>query len=194
MKPVIIAICGKSASGKTTLAVELKDWFKDKIHIITSSTTRPKRPIEDDSAYHFLSKQTFEDRIKQDSFLEYCKFRGWYYGTEHRDIQEDKVNVGVFNPAGMRALLKQQDKYIIVPVYCYVDFWTRISRSLSRDGFKFEILRRALVDWKDFYHFEDLLIQFDKIYALYLGQNFCNLADYVGYWIQYVVVHGDDGN
>lgn len=36
--------------------------------------------------------------------LEAAEFNGWVYGTSVLDLAEDKLNFGVFNPAGVEAL------------------------------------------------------------------------------------------
>lgn len=186
MKPIIIAICGKSATGKTTLVQYIKQQLP-KVHVIVSTTTRPKRENEEWDAYHFSSKTDFEIGIKLEEFLEYCQFRGWYYGTEKTEISTENVNVGIFNPAGMKALAQWQDKYTIVPIYCVSTLTERIRRSIKRDGFKIEILRRAFTDWKDFLDYT-WMDKFNTPMILYVGSNMDEIVDYVRYWTQYLVV------
>jgi hypothetical protein len=33
--------------------------------------------------------------------LEYSEFRKWYYGTSKHGLSLEKINIGVFNPAGV---------------------------------------------------------------------------------------------
>ena len=62
-KKVIIAICGKSSSGKTTLANDLYYYFKElgiKVHHMVSFTTRPPRAGEKEGLdYCFVSDDIF---------------------------------------------------------------------------------------------------------------------------------------
>lgn len=37
--------------------------------------------------------------------LESTVFNNWYYGTGYDSIDKDKINIGVFNPAGIKQLL-----------------------------------------------------------------------------------------
>lgn len=146
-KPVIIAICGKSASSKDTLARALGRLIGYQSHLIVSSTSRPPRRSEVDGVdYHFIEK----DSEPTENYLEWCYFRGWFYGTRKAEVMHDKINIGVFNPAGIRSLLAYQDEYDIYVILCQEYTSTRITRSIKRDGFSLEICRRLVTDHFDF--------------------------------------------
>jgi guanylate kinase len=54
-----------------------------------SCTTRPIRPGEiADKDYHFLSKATFEEKIRAGELLEYAQVFGHYYGTSKIDVDK----------------------------------------------------------------------------------------------------------
>ena len=83
--------------------------------------------------------------------LEYTVFNDWYYGTDYDALDENKINIGVFNPAGIKSLLKRSDCNVKV-------FWistsdkTRLLRQLNREenpNVK-EIIRRYTTDKEDF--------------------------------------------
>lgn len=48
------------------------------------------------------------------NMLETTYFRGWYYGTLLDSLNPEKVNLGVFNPEGIRSLLKKEKVQVIV--------------------------------------------------------------------------------
>ena len=50
--------------------------------------------------------------------LEYTKFNNWYYGTGVDSVREDKINIGVFNPTGIKTLL-QLENVKVFPVYIW---------------------------------------------------------------------------
>jgi len=161
-KPVIIAICGKSASGKDTLARALARLIGYRSHLIVSSTSRPPRRSEVNGVdYHFVKK----DSEPISNYLEWCYFRGWFYGTRKAEVMYDKINIGVFNPAGIRSLLEHQDTYDIYVILCQEYIFTRLKRSIRRDGLHLEMFRRLFTDWRDFQGILDLL---DKCNHLFI--------------------------
>lgn len=165
-KPVIVAICGKSASGKDSLASMLKTYLWTSCGLntkeIVSCTTRPTRANEcDGQDYYFINPPTFLEYAQKKDFLEYTEFRGWHYGTLKTEIKNDFLNIGVFNPEGLLKLSKYQNNYTIIPVFISAGFLTRIKRSIKREGkWSAEYVRRAFVDHKDFIKINDYLNTF----------------------------------
>ena len=153
-KPIILAICGKSASGKDTLAKSLSASISPyyRTNLIISDTTRPKRNGEQNGVdYNFLSERTFLQNIQDNKYFEYTVFRKWYYGTNRNSVSDDAVNIGVFNVAGLEHMIYLQYWYNIIPIYLDLNLEERLKRSYQRENkFKLEFLRRALVDEKDF--------------------------------------------
>lgn len=149
-KPVIIALCGKSASGKSTIQKALAEEYP--VHKIISCTTRPPREGEIDGVdYHFLTEDEFLAGSLNGDFLETAQFRGWYYGTRKQDISNE-ISVGVFNPQGLKSLDRFRNQYLIVPVYIKLSLLERLKRSYRREGkLKKEYFRRAFTDFIDFW-------------------------------------------
>lgn len=174
-KPIIIAICGKSASGKDTLAKTLSASISPyySTNLLVSDTTRPRRLGEQqNSDYHFISKKSFESNIKDNQYLEYSSFRGWYYGTNRNSICADKVNIGVFNVDGLISFTHYILDYNIVPVYLDVDLETRLKRSYLRENkWKLEYFRRAFVDYRDFRDINKILNMYEYHLTIPLYEN-----------------------
>lgn len=152
-RPIIIAICGKSATGKTSLAHQLEREFKKMgvtVHRIISDTTRPPREGEKDGVdYYFISELEFDRRCASYAYLEKTSFRGWHYGTNYHSLTlgKDSINIGIFNAKGVFSLIKYCRKFIIVPVYLEDPLSVRLRRSYQREGkWRLEYLRRAFVD------------------------------------------------
>lgn len=148
----VIAICGKSASGKDTLlryTIMNYMW----LHKIINCTTRPLRENEvDGKNYHFLSLEEFAHKdAVEGKMIEVTKFREWYYGTSIEDLSLDEINIGVFNPAGIYALMQREDVDLYV-VQVVASDKTRLLRSLTREDNPDvdEIVRRYLADKEDF--------------------------------------------
>lgn len=153
-KPIILAICGKSATGKTRLSRWLVSDLTAhgvKCQEIVSDTTRSPRPGEvDGKDYHFVSEEEFANR----KHLEESIFRNWHYGTPE-DAIEDGINIGVFNTDGMKSLLSYRRKYVIIPVLLEDKLIVRLHRSYDREGkWHWEYIRRAMADRKDFKRFK----------------------------------------
>ncbi len=90
----IILITGPSGVGKGTIEKEL---FKDEslnLSFSISATTRPKREGEfEGEHYYFISKNKFEQLIKEKAFLEYNKHFDNYYGTLYEEV-DSKLKKG----------------------------------------------------------------------------------------------------
>jgi guanylate kinase len=93
-KGLLIVVSGPSGAGKGTINSELIK-RNNNIWMSTSMTTREPRGNEQNGKeYFFVSTEEFEERIKNDQFLEYAIVHsGKYYGTP-KDKIYDKLNSG----------------------------------------------------------------------------------------------------
>ncbi len=92
---LLVVISGPSGVGKGTVRKALFDMPKHNLTYSVSMTTRNMRPGEKDGVdYYFVSKEDFEQKIKDGKFLEYAEFVGNYYGTPLDKVNEqlDKGN------------------------------------------------------------------------------------------------------
>lgn len=148
----ILALFGKSASGKDTIQNWIVSNFPDQIHGIVSCTTRPPRDGEvNGQAYFFLSNEEFTTKVLDGSMLEATAFREWFYGTSLDQLNREKINVGVFNISGIECLLTDP-RLEVIPVWVHASNKTRLIRSLSREQNPdcAEICRRFFADEEDF--------------------------------------------
>lgn len=170
----LLALFGKSSAGKDSIQHWLGYKFND-IHEIISYTSRSPRDYEmDGREYHFISREAFKDLIYEEKMLEYSYFNTWYYGTCINELNKNKINVGIFNPEGIRNLLKYSKSLDILPVWIQANDKTRLLRSLNREKNPNceEICRRFLSDEKDFSHI-------DFNYEEYLNDK--NNGEYYGF-------------
>ena len=149
----IIAICGKSAAGKDTFLQYMTNLKGT--HEIISCTTRPKREGEADGVnYHFRSPGEFLRLTLEGQMLETSDFRDWHYGTPIWSLDKNAINIGVFNPEGIKKLMKDSrvDLYVIQVI---ASDKMRLLRSLKREENPDvdEIVRRYMTDKKDFEDF-----------------------------------------
>ena len=84
----LFIVSGPSGSGKDTV---LKEIFKrcPEIEFSISSITRPMREGEvEGEKYNFISREKFEDMLKNDQLLEHNVFVGNYYGTPKAPVDK----------------------------------------------------------------------------------------------------------
>ena len=88
----IIIISGSSGVGKGTLIKSLLTSCDD-IKLSVSCTTRAPRKGEVDGInYYFLSREDFENSVKNDEFIEWAEFSGNLYGTKKSFVLESINN------------------------------------------------------------------------------------------------------
>ena len=92
-KGLLIVVSGPSGAGKNTICQKLiKE--NSNIWMSVSMTTRKPRPLEKEGVdYFFVSSEEFENKINDNTFLEYASYNDNYYGTP-KDKVEEKLNEG----------------------------------------------------------------------------------------------------
>ena len=92
-KGLLIVVSGPSGAGKDTICHKLiKE--NSNIWMSVSMTTRKPRPLEKEGVdYFFVSSEEFENKINDNTFLEYASYNDNYYGTP-KDKVEEKLNEG----------------------------------------------------------------------------------------------------
>ena len=111
-KGILIVVSGFSGVGKGTLMKKLIGSY-DNYALSISMTTRKPRPGEADGReYFFVSKDTFEEKIGQDGFIEYACYCDNYYGTP-REYVENQLNDGkdVILEIEIQGALKVKEKF-----------------------------------------------------------------------------------
>lgn len=92
-KGKFIVVSGPSGVGKGTicnrLIKELNAWYS-----VSSTTRNPREGEVDGVNYFFITKEDFEEKIKNGEFLEYNVYNGNYYGTSKKIVLE-KMEEGV---------------------------------------------------------------------------------------------------
>ena len=84
----MLVIVGPSASGKTQIVQELiKTYHMEKL--VTYTSRAPRVNEVEGRDYHFISKDDFEEKIKNNFFIEYVNYNNNYYGTSFSDLGEN---------------------------------------------------------------------------------------------------------
>ena len=135
----MIVLSGASASGKTEAAKMLM--AKYGIRKAITTTTRSMRVHEQNGRdYFFVSKDKFNQLIKEDKFVEYTLYNGNYYGSTKDQIANDRVVV--IDLEGLKSYSRLNDKRIVT-FYLSTCEEIRYKRMLER-GDKEEDAKRRL--------------------------------------------------
>ncbi|MBQ7059186.1 MAG: guanylate kinase [Firmicutes bacterium] len=87
-KGTLAVISGFSGVGKGTVVKELVKRYPYALSV--SATTRDPRPGEADGiSYHFITKEAFEERIREGDFFEWASYVDQYYGTPKSFVLEE---------------------------------------------------------------------------------------------------------
>ena len=135
----MIVLSGASASGKTEAAKMLTSKYG--IVKAITTTTRPMRVNEVDGRdYFFVSKQRFEEMIKEGLFVEPTLYNGNYYGSTKAQIADNRSVV--IDLEGLKSYSALNDKRIVT-FYLSTSEDVRYKRMLER-GDKEEDAKRRL--------------------------------------------------
>ena len=137
-KPLYL-FCGRSASGKTTVANILES--VGKYNQLQSYTTRPKR-TDDEGGHIFVSDEEFD---KLENIIAYTEYNNNRYCATAEQI--DEASIYVIDVPGIETLLdKYQNDRPIVVVYFDTNIRTRIDRMIDRHDCDAAIVSRIYND------------------------------------------------
>ncbi len=112
MDGLLIVMSGFSGAGKGTLLKRLLNDY-DNFAFSVSMTTRAKREGEvDGKDYFFVTKEKFEQTIKEDGFVEYARYCDNYYGTPAKYVTEQlKAGKNVILDIEVQGAIQIKQKY-----------------------------------------------------------------------------------
>ena len=87
-KPLFLVLSAPSGCGKPTLIDMLLQEYHDIVYSVSCTTREPRLGEEDGADYHFMSKERFEELIRENAFIEHASVHGNYYGTLKAPIEE----------------------------------------------------------------------------------------------------------
>lgn len=153
----IVTLSGKAGAGKDRMMQEVLKVLREEspeftINEIVSCTTRPMREGEvDGKNYYFLTHEEFAERLADGTMVEATIFNDWCYGSCLEHMNEDGINIGVYNPEGV-AILQSIPDIMVYSIFVDAPDKVRLLRQLNREenpDVK-EIIRRFGADEADF--------------------------------------------
>ena len=113
----LFVISGASGVGKSTVLEKVMAARQD-LSFSVSATTRNPRPGEvDGQSYYFVTKETFEDMIQKNAFLEYDAHMDNYYGTPKAQLEEKLLSGSVIldiEPNGAFGVRKERPDAVLI--------------------------------------------------------------------------------
>ena len=118
---MLVILSGVAGAGKDTIKKELIKRMEN-VESLPSFTSRPMREGDiEGQTYNFVSKEEFENMIKNDEFYEYDIHHNEYYGTSKKILNE-KIKSGkiivkdidVNGTEHLKELLKQDTEIITI--------------------------------------------------------------------------------
>lgn len=139
----LFLFCGRSASGKTTIAEMLTDQYG--YSQVYSYTTRAPRS-EEEIGHIFVDTETFNNLGE---LAAYTYYNSAHYGTTFEQLQTSDIYV--IDVPGIESLLKNYNKINrhICIIYFSSTVYTRINRMINRGSSDTEVISRLLQDEKD---------------------------------------------
>lgn len=84
----VFIISAPSGSGKSTLVEHLMQRVEGLRFSVSYTTREPRGAERDGEAYHFISREAFEERLGRDEFLEWAEVFDNYYGTHAEELEK----------------------------------------------------------------------------------------------------------
>ena len=111
-KGLLIVVSGPAGSGKGTILGKL---FQRGLNFAysVSATTRQPRPGEQHGVnYYYITREEFEEKIREDGFIEYAEYVGNYYGTLKSEVEARRAaGVNVILEIEVQGALQIKEKY-----------------------------------------------------------------------------------
>ena len=85
---MLIVLTGKTASGKDTIASRLLSKYSYLKRVVTTTSRSLRSGEKEGIDYFFLTKEDFENKIKQNEFAEYVEYGGNFYGTYKKELEK----------------------------------------------------------------------------------------------------------
>jgi guanylate kinase len=114
----LFIISAPSGAGKTTLCKAILKRFPEMLYSISHTTRPPRKDEQNGVDYFFISRDEFENNIKNGKWLEWAKVHDNYYGTSsefiERNLAEGRNILLDIDVAGARQILSRLPQSITI--------------------------------------------------------------------------------
>ncbi|MBD3281521.1 hypothetical protein GF391_02130 [Candidatus Uhrbacteria bacterium] len=115
----IIGLVAPSGAGKSTLIMECLQRYP-KLAIVKSFTTRPRRGIDDDFFYEFITEDELREKEDQGVLTHISEYAGNYYTNDKKyldNLLKDKVGMAALVESGVKFLRESGYKVYVVKIH-----------------------------------------------------------------------------
>ncbi|MAS95784.1 MAG: guanylate kinase [Verrucomicrobiales bacterium] len=171
---ILCLVSGPSGSGKTTLCRRFSETDTDAVYAISATTRAPRGGEQDGIDYFFLSREKFEDRVRNGEFIEYAEVHGNLYGTLKSEViarlEEGKdvlMDIDVQGAAHVRAQADPAIRDSLVDIFILPPNDEELLKRLSHRGTESQDqldlrLRNAREEMKYWQDYQYSVISSDK--------------------------------
>ena len=172
---MIYIFCAPSGSGKSTMVNHLLTTHPNLFELSVSCTTRAPRGQEmHGKEYYFISVDEFQQRIKNDDFIEYEQvYEGLYYGTLKAEIDRIEAagrqvlfDVDVKGGINLKRILGDKATSIFICPPSIEELRRRLEgRGDTSPEMIEKRLAKASIEMEDMKHFDRVVINDDLTHA-----------------------------
>lgn len=87
-KGILLVVSGAAGTGKGTVNSTLLKLHNDFCFSVSATTRAPRVGEQDGREYHFITREQFEEKIKNGGVIEYTEYCGNYYGTLKSELSK----------------------------------------------------------------------------------------------------------
>lgn len=149
MSNLLLIITGKTASGKDTVMAKLLEKYPDFKRVITTTSRQPRNGEINGKDYYFISREDFENKIKNGDFIEHVEYAGNLYGTEKKELESDQNLIWRIDPSRAGKIRELINNKVLV-IYLTVDD-SEVYKRLKNRGFSQQEIDRRMQEDKDFW-------------------------------------------